>query len=250
MPKVFVHGNPETDALWSVLFDVLRESGVDDLVALSPPGFGAPLPEEFVANRVGYRGWLVGQLEQMGGDIDLVGHDWGALHVYGLLAERPDLVRSWAADCAGILHPDYVWHDLALDWQKQDVGEESVAAMFGLPREESAALLTSFGIPKNVAITIGAGMNEVMGASVLSLYRSAAQPEMAELGERLKVEEKRSGLVFIASEDPYTGTTDMCASVARSLDADICMLDGLGHWWMFEGAPLAANALLEHWDAA
>jgi pimeloyl-ACP methyl ester carboxylesterase len=43
MPKVFVHGNPETADLWSVLFEVLRESGVDDLIALSPPGFGASL---------------------------------------------------------------------------------------------------------------------------------------------------------------------------------------------------------------
>jgi hypothetical protein len=38
MPKVFVHGNPETDAVWAVLFDALKGAGVDDLVALSPLG--------------------------------------------------------------------------------------------------------------------------------------------------------------------------------------------------------------------
>jgi hypothetical protein len=85
---------------------------------------------------------------------------------------------------------------------------------------------------------------------VLSLYRSAAQPEMVNLGERLKMTENRPGLVFIASEDPYTGTTEMCASVATDLGADIFKLEGLGHWWMFEGARLAADALIKRWKKA
>jgi pimeloyl-ACP methyl ester carboxylesterase len=41
MTVVLVHGNPETEALWAPLVDQL---GRDDLVRLSPPGFGAPLP--------------------------------------------------------------------------------------------------------------------------------------------------------------------------------------------------------------
>ncbi|MGI9589822.1 MAG: alpha/beta hydrolase, partial [Myxococcota bacterium] len=45
MTRAFVHGNPETSALWRGLFDALRARGIDDLVALSPPGFGAPLPQ-------------------------------------------------------------------------------------------------------------------------------------------------------------------------------------------------------------
>jgi pimeloyl-ACP methyl ester carboxylesterase len=42
MTVVLVHGNPETDAIWGPLVDAL---GRDDVVLLSPPGFGAPLPE-------------------------------------------------------------------------------------------------------------------------------------------------------------------------------------------------------------
>jgi pimeloyl-ACP methyl ester carboxylesterase len=250
MPKTFVHGNPETSAVWSVLFDELEAKGIDDLVALSPPGFGAPLPEGFEATQTGYRNWLIQQLEQLGGNVDLVGHDWGAGHVYGVLAERPDLLRSWAADCAGLIHPNYVWHDLALDWQTPDVGEESIAAIFGLPKEQSVELLASFGLPKDIASAFAPEVNDVMGECALSLYRSAAQPEMANLGERLKMTENRPGLVFIASEDPYTGTMEMCASVATDLGADIFNLEGLGHWWMFKGARLAADALIRHWKKA
>ena len=58
MPVVLVHGNPETDAIW----DALRaELGRDDVIALSPPGFGAPVPEGFVATSDGYLAWQIGR---------------------------------------------------------------------------------------------------------------------------------------------------------------------------------------------
>ena len=42
--KVFVHGNPETSAVWSLLVAELKKRGVDNIVLLTPPGFGAPTP--------------------------------------------------------------------------------------------------------------------------------------------------------------------------------------------------------------
>ena len=42
--KVFVHGNPETSAVWSLLVLELKKRGVDNIVLLTPPGFGAPTP--------------------------------------------------------------------------------------------------------------------------------------------------------------------------------------------------------------
>ena len=246
--KVFIHGNPENAKLWNVLFDELSFRGVQDVVALSPPGFGAPIPPGFKATRTGYRSWLIDQLEQLGGDVDLVGHDWGALHVYGVLAERPDLLRSWSADVAGILHPDYEWHDHAQAWQTPGVGEEAIKEMFGRPADEAVAMLTTFDIPIEHARALAPAVTETMGDCVLSLYRSAAQPEMAQLGKRLATTEKRPGLVFLATEDPFTGTHAMCESVADMLGANICRLEGHGHWWMFAGAATAAEALFAHWQ--
>lgn len=51
MPAVFVHGNPETAAVWSPLLAELEGAGADgpDLICLSPPGFGARLPTGFGA---------------------------------------------------------------------------------------------------------------------------------------------------------------------------------------------------------
>jgi pimeloyl-ACP methyl ester carboxylesterase len=41
MTIVLVHGNPETEAIWDDLVPHLRS---DDVVRLSPPGFGCPIP--------------------------------------------------------------------------------------------------------------------------------------------------------------------------------------------------------------
>ncbi len=250
MTKVFVHGVPENSKVWDVLFAELRVRGAEDVVALSPPGFGAPVPSGFEASRTGYLMWLVDQLEQLGGNVDLVGHDWGAIHVYGVLQERPDLLRSWAADVAGVLHPDYVWHDLAQAWQTPEVGESAITDMFGLAPEDASKLLAELGVPIEHTSKLAPYMDETMGDCVLSLYRSAAQPELARLGERLKATEKRPGLVLIPLEDPFTGKLEMPETMAHILGADVCRIEGLGHWWMFAGASTAADALITHWRTA
>lgn len=74
MPIVLVHGNPETDAIWA---DLRQHLGREDVVAPSPPGFGAPAPPDFGATSDDYVAWLASGLERLDGPIDLVGHDWG-----------------------------------------------------------------------------------------------------------------------------------------------------------------------------
>ncbi len=72
---VFVHGNPETPAIWGPLLAELQHP---DVVTLSPPGFGAPVAEGFGATADEYVAWLASELEKQAGPVDLVGHDWGA----------------------------------------------------------------------------------------------------------------------------------------------------------------------------
>src|SRR4051794_37056625 len=75
MTVVLVNGNPETKAVWEPL---IAELGRDELVTLSPPGFGAAVPDGFAATYDEYVLWLAAELEAMGDPVDLVGHDWGA----------------------------------------------------------------------------------------------------------------------------------------------------------------------------
>jgi len=247
MTIAFVHGNPETDAVWSALVGELSDRDVGGIVLLSPPGFGAPIPDGWGATREEYRDWLVGAVEALvaeaGGPVDLVAHDWGAGHVFGVLEVRPDLVRSWACDCVGLLHPDYVWHDNAQTWQTPDAGEQAMAFMAGLPSQDRAALLVSIGMDEASATASSEAASE-MARCILPLYRSAAQPACAELGARLAAEELPPGLVLDATEDPYVG---FAVEAASMLGARVATMDGAGHWWMCERPAEAADHLVAFW---
>ena len=78
MTKVFVHGNPETTAVWEPLLPALAKRGVTDIKLLSPPGFGGAVPSGYSGTRLAHRDWLIGEIEKIGHPVDLLGHDWGA----------------------------------------------------------------------------------------------------------------------------------------------------------------------------
>lgn len=246
MTVVLVHGNPETAAIWGPLVNAL---GRDDVVRLSPPGFGAPLPDDFPATYLAYRDWLADELAAIEGPIDLVGHDWGGGHVVNLVLHRPDLVRSWATDVIGLYDPDYVWHDLAQIWQTPGEGEQNVEAMFGGTVEDRTNLLAALGIPADIAASIAADQGPEMGRAVLALYRSAAQPEMATVAQHLDKAAARPGLAILATEDPYVGSDEMRRRAAARAGARVEVLDGLGHWWMVEDPARGAAALTRFWDS-
>jgi pimeloyl-ACP methyl ester carboxylesterase len=246
MTIVLVHGNPETDAIWGPLVDALRR---DDVVRLSPPGFGAPLDDGFAATMLAYRDWLEERLAGFDEPIDLVGHDWGGGHVVNVVMHRPELLRSWASDAVGLFDADYVWHDLAQVWQTPDDGEQLVATMLGGTLESRAEQLTALGIPLDIATSIAAAQGAEMGRAILSLYRSARQPAMAEAGRMLENAAARPGLSLLATEDHYIGSDELRRRAADRAGARTEVLDQLGHWWMVQDPARGAAALTRFWDA-
>lgn len=245
-PLVLVHGNPENASVWGPL---LAELGRVDAVTLSPPGFGAPLPDGFDATVTGYRDWLIAQLERFDRPVDLVGHDWGGGHVVRVAMARPDLLRSWASDALGLYAPDYVWHPRAQVWQQEGAGEESVAAIFGGSLEERLAVVTRLGMVGPVAERVAAGMDPTMGRAVLSLLRSAVQPVMAEVGQRIADAGKRPGLALVALQDveAASGTVEQHLHAAHEAGAEIAELAGVGHWWPVTDPQPVAAALDAFW---
>jgi pimeloyl-ACP methyl ester carboxylesterase len=248
---VLVHGNPETAAIWGPLTAALRHRGRADIVALSPPGFGEPVPEGFDPTMDAYAEWLVGELETInaaGKDIDLLGHDWGAGHVYGALARRPDLVRTWTGDIAGILHSDYVWHDMAQAWQTPDIGEQVVAGFTESSLDERIALFVGLGLPDDIAAQLAVALDDEMGRCILRLYRTGAQPAVGELGDRLAGMELPPGLIVDAELDEYV-STELSNEVAVRLGTERLRLDARGHWWMVSDVDPVADALVRFWSA-
>lgn len=246
MTVVFVHGNPETHAIWGPLTDVL---GREDIVLLSPPGFGAPLPDDFDPTYLAYRDWLEQELQRIDGPIDLVGHDWGGGHVINVVMHRPELVRSWVSDIVGVFDPDYVWHDLAQIWQTPGAGEDAIAAMTAGTVEERAAGIAALGIGPDIAPALAGAQNADMGKAILRLYRSAAQPAVAEAGAALGNAAARPGLAILATEDHYVGSEEIRRRAADRAGARTEVLDGLGHWWMIEDPARGAEVLTRFWAA-
>ena len=248
---VLVHGNPETAAIWGPLTAALAERGRTDVIALSPPGFGAPVPDGFDPTMDAYAEWLVGELETIhatGTEIDLLGHDWGAGHVYGALARRPDLVRTWTGDIAGVLHSDYVWHDMAQAWQTPEIGEQTIAGMTTSSTEDKQALFMGLGLPDDIAAELAAGLDDEMGRCVLRLYRTGAQPAVGQLGDRLADMELPPGLVVDAELDAYINS-EQSNEIAQRLGAETLRLDGRSHWWMVADIDPVADGLIAFWSA-
>jgi len=250
MPAVFVHGNPETAAVWDLLAAKLAEAGHDDQIRLSPPGFGAPVPDGFGGTVLEYRDWLTDEIERIGRPVDLVGHDWGGAHAMNVAMARPDLLRSWCSDNVGVFDPDYVWHELAQIWQTVGEGEAWIARTLAQSPEERATRFTSRGMDPAIAARLAEAFDAAMGGSILRLYRSARQPVMAELGADLGAAAARPGLVILATEDGVVGTEVQRRRSAARAGARVETLAGHGHWWMTEDqGRRGAAALSAFWSS-
>ena len=246
MTVVLVHGNPETDAVWDPLVEAL---GRDDVIRLSPPGFGAPLPDGWSGGFEDHRDWLASELTRIDGPIDLVGHDWGGNHVVALMMRRPELVRSWATDIIGVFDPEYVWHDVARVWQTPGDGERLVDAMMGGTVADRTENMIALGMTRPVAAKVAAGQGPEMGRALLLLYRSARHPALAEAGRDLERASARPGLCLLATGDHYVGTDEIRRRTADRAGARNEVLDGLGHWWMVQDPHRGAAALAAFWDS-
>jgi len=243
MPAVLVHGVPETPAIWNQLRSHLSR---DDVVTLQLPGFGCARPQGFGSTKEEYVDWLVDQLAtlQAEGPIDLVGHDWGGGFVLRLVSTRPDLVRSWVVDIAGMGHEDFEWHELAKIWQTPGAGEEFWRAQLAVPMADRGDAFEAFGVPHDEAVAIGSHIDQTMVASILAIYRSAITvgqewaPDFHDI--------PAPGLTLIPMDD-FLLDVDRAKSAAAKAGAAVAELPGVGHWWMTQDPANGAAVLEEFW---
>lgn len=216
MTIVFVHGVPETAEIWN---DV-RAHLETDSVALRLPGFGCARPDHFKATKDEYADWLADELRRIPGPIDLVGHDWGALLTYRIVTNDEVPLRSWVADVASIMHPDYAWHELAKIWQTPGAGEEYFR--------------------RN-------GADARMGRAILDLYRSAVPNPYQDWGHRLR-RTSAPGMIINPVNDPYDDY-QLAGEIARQLGATFYLMPEAGHWWMRDNPAAVAEALTDFWES-
>lgn len=239
MTALFVHGVPETSAVWAPLVERLDRS---DVALATMPGFGCPLPDGFEPTMDHYAEWLAEEIRAFD-EVDLVTHDWGALLALRVLADQPTNVRSWATDM-GDLGADFRWHDTARTWQTPGEGEAFMDGFVQASADDRAALLMATGVPAIGAADMAAAIDETMGVAVLALYRSAT-----DIGNQWGPGIDRitgPGLVIESARDPFR-SADRARRLAERTGAERVELPDAGHWWMLEDPEGAAQILTEFW---
>ena len=99
----------------------------------------------------------------------------------------------------------------------------------------------------DVAEEMAKSWTDDMARCMLALYRDAAQPAMARLGEHLPAAAARPALAIQAADDHFVGTDDMRRRAAERAGARVAVLDRLGHWWMLQDPARGAAVLTEFW---
>jgi pimeloyl-ACP methyl ester carboxylesterase len=120
--------------------------------------------------------------------------------------------------------------------------------MASMPVADRASIFESLGMTPDIARAVAQANDDTMGRCILSLYRSAAQPALARLGQGLGAAAARPGLVLIPTEDEYTGGETRARWAARQANAEVAVLTGLGHWWMIQDPAAGADAVRRFWN--
>jgi pimeloyl-ACP methyl ester carboxylesterase len=239
MPVVFIHGVPDTERVWNPVISRLARK---DVLTLSLPGFGSPLPEGFSATKESYVDWLLGELVKLSGPIDLVGHDWGSTLVVRSISLQPDIARSWVAGAAPV-DSEYEWHQAAQLWQTPTVGENFMNMM---TPEAIEAVLAGAGVPQAYAAEAALYVDDSMKQCILNLYRSAVH-----LGSEWENDLQRisaPGLVLWGELDPYA-SPKYGARLAEKTKAKFVSYPDCSHWWQLERPDEVASELQNLWAA-
>lgn len=239
MTTVFVHGVPETAALW----DRVRGLIDRDSVALQLPGFGTPRPEGHDGSMDAYADWLIEQVRTLDGPVDIVGHDWGGILVARLATYAPAGLRSWVSDAPGAIDPAFEWHAFAKIWQTPGEGEAFFEGLLATP-EGAAEALGATGVPADDAPALVAAVDDVMVDSILRLYRSAT-----EVGTVWAADGPSSvpGLVLVAEGDAF-GDVETSRRVATDIGAEFAVIPGGTHFWPLSAPEAGAAALQRFWS--
>ena len=231
-------------AIWDDLRGHLRRH---DHVAIALPGFEAPVPNGFGCTMDDYAGWLTAGIEAVAegnGPVDLVGHDWGGILAVRVASTRPDLLRSWCSDAAGIFDPEARWHPLATIWQTEGEGEAFMAAMEALDPADREKAVIDLGVPANRARLCSLG-DPIMDAAILTLYRSATDISFR-WGPDAEAAAALPGLVLHGEDDPFMNE-EACLRVVDRVGAEHDVVAGAGHWWCLQDPKAGAARLERFW---
>lgn len=244
--KLFLHGVPDSPAIWRPLLAAL-DLGDTRVAVPALPGFTGPLPAGFPATKEAYADWAVEEAERLfvlHGPIDIVGHDWGALIAQRVAMLRPDLIRSWAVSNA-VIDPDYRGHRLARIWNTPVLGELFMALSKPAKLAEG---LAAQGMPADIAAEEAAQWaSKDKRRAILKLYRSAKGLSFEHDWARDIGRLPANGMLVWGEGDPYVELS-VAQRFSSTTGTPLTVIEGAGHWAIAERPREVAAALAEFWS--
>lgn len=245
--KLFLHGVPDSPAIWRPLIAAL-DLGDTPVAVPALPAFTAPLPTGFPATKEAYADWAVGEAEVLAaehGPIDIVGHDWGALIAQRAAMLRPDLFRSWAVSNA-VIDPDYRGHRIARIWNTPVLGE----IFMWLSKPDALAKgLAEQGMPADIAAEEAAQWaSKDKRRAILKLYRSAKGLSFEHDWARDIGKLPANGALVWGEGDPYVELS-VAQRFAKRTATPLTVIEGAGHWAIAERPAEVAAALHAFWNS-
>ena len=252
VPVLLLHGVPETSSVWRDIAPRLatgRRVLAPDLPGLGGSSYPGPYD---VPSLVGELAALIAS--EVGGPVDVVGHDWGGSLALGLAGARPDLVRRLCIANAPyrevpLLRAPHiplftipVLPDLAFRLSGRRLVDFMLKAAWRAPEpldaERRSEYEAAYSEPAQVTAMLG-------------YYRAAARPRIAAALKRTRVPgaprvSAAKMLVLWGALDPVLPISTG-ESVVRDLGPDCVMVTvpGAGHFVIEEATKVVGDVLVD-----
>jgi pimeloyl-ACP methyl ester carboxylesterase len=264
---LLLHGFPEGKESWEPQLNALAEAGwravAPDLRGFggtdAPKGVDAYAMPHLVAD-------VEGLISALGEDqVDLIGHDWGALVGWPFVSRHPGMVRSWTS--LSVPHPSALARASGLDGNPTpDPDQKARSSYIGLFQKTGKAeevllengaerlrAMYKFGpnpdaIPEDVADVFIRGFQRAGRLTAgLNYYRANLKPAAYAAYPPCPDPITPPTLLLWGDEDPALGrkgVEETAALVAGPYRLRV--LEGAGHWLQFERADEVSRAIVQH----
>jgi pimeloyl-ACP methyl ester carboxylesterase len=227
-PIVFLHGNPDTHTVWSLVIERLADRF--RCIAPDMPGFGAShAPADFDCSLANQARWVRAMLDALElSRVHLVVHDVGGVYGLAFAAESPERVAALTISNT-IFFPDYRWHFWARVWRRRVLGELSMKILnrplFIRELERGSPKMT-----RDYASHAYDRLTPESQRMVLHWYRSMAPEVWRGWDDKLRSATAQTPKQVIwGDRDPF-----IQATYADRFGGAVHHIAELGHWAMIE----------------
>jgi pimeloyl-ACP methyl ester carboxylesterase len=241
---VFVHGNPGPSDDWEAL--VPEVARFTRSIAMDMPGYGrAGRPRTFEYTAAGYARHLGRLLDTLGvSRAHLVLHDFGGAWGLGWAVQHPASVASITLINTGIL-VGYRWHKYARIWQTPVLGELFQLTSNATMLHRALNADNPRPLPREFVDRIMRYADWGHKRAVLKLYRASRNigRDVAPLGQALAHLHVPACVVWGAG-DTYLPVAYAQKQRDYFPEAEIHVLEGLGHWPFIDDPDAVAQAIV------